>query len=190
MVDAPHMRIRADDDAARDTVRAPLRAALDRIITWGAVGYALAAVVVAVPALCPLPPDLHEAAHVALPVLVVAHLVVRTAIRVAAGPPSGEATRAAWAEARAFDRSTTLVAAVVVAAGSIGLLLALFVLVVPHVTNAAEAGLYAAVWIPLLGVIWALATVSIVEGARDRLAYAVEESDRRLRAYWTAVAGR
>ncbi|HEU4673689.1 MAG TPA: hypothetical protein VFS32_12400 [Candidatus Limnocylindrales bacterium] len=179
---------RLDRDEPDRLVRAPLSAALDRIVTLGAIGYGLACAVVFVPAICPLPPAAHEAAHLALPALVVAHLAVRTLLRLVDGRPRDEDLARAWDEAREFDRPTTLVAILVVTGGSIGLLLALLVMAEPHLAEPGQLGVYAAVYLPLLGALWILATVSFAHGARDRLATALGESDRRLREYWAAVA--
>jgi hypothetical protein len=174
-------------DERRLSVSAPLRSALDRIVT---IGYALACAVVFVPAICPLSPPAHEAAHLALPALVVVHLAVRTLLRLLDGRPRDEDVARAWDEARAFDGQTTLVAVVVVTVGSIGLLLALLATVVPKLAEPGQLGVYAAVYIPVLGALWVLATISFAHGARDRLASALAESDRRLREYWAAVGGR
>jgi hypothetical protein len=177
-------------DDRRLSVHAPLRSALDRIVTLGAIGYALACALVFVPAICPLSPTAHEAAHLALPALVVAHLVVRTLLRLVDGRPRDEDVDRAWAQARSVDRQTTLIAILVVTVGSIGLLLALLVMVEPHLAQPGQLGVYAAVYIPILGALWVLATVSFAHGARDRLAAALAESDRHLREYWAAVGRR
>ncbi|HEU4572028.1 MAG TPA: hypothetical protein VFR93_05030, partial [Candidatus Limnocylindrales bacterium] len=185
--DASRVRLRPTDDADRASVQAPLRRALDRIVTWGAIGYGLAAAAVALPALAPVPPVVGDAAHLALPLLVLCHLAIRTALRLAHGAPTDAASTVAWAEARSVDPGTAVLARVVVGAGSGGLLLAGFVLVAPHLTGPG-AGAYVALYVPVLVALWAVATVCLVEGARDRIAYGVEESDRRLRGYWSRVS--
>ena len=171
----------------RGAVREPLRSAIDWIIAWGVVGYVLAVVAVTVPAWCPLPHPLHEAAQVSLPIVVAVHLLVRSILRLKTGAPTAEATARAWSEARDTDPSGTRLAAIIVAGGSLGLLIAMAVFAVPHLANDTERGMWAALYVPILAALWGLATVSFAEGSRDRLAHALEELDRRFRAYWAAL---
>jgi hypothetical protein len=166
-------------------VEAPVRRALLRLIVRG-VG--LVAVVLAL-VLAPSVPSLtwtRDLATVLIPVVLFGVAGLIRLERQVRGRPSDAARADAWARARAMDEADAMLALVVAGWVPVALAAGLVILAGPHFAepDLEVRGVWWAFGIPVLLTGWIVATNGFLEAARDELAFALGESDRRFRAYW------
>lgn len=115
-------------------------------------------------------------------------LVVRISQRIRDRPPL-EARERAWERAKEIDHDDASLGLLVAGWVPVGLLLAMGLLIWPHLTdqNPALAAAWVVFGLPPFALAWMLATTSWLDACRDDLARAEEESDTRLRRYWANV---
>jgi hypothetical protein len=172
-----------DLDPAR-AVTQPVARALDTLILGALASFALS---VAAALTAVLAPDglLHEVAHFAL-VGVMGFIVLARAVHVLrAGRPADDA---AWSRARAAHRSDAHLAHVLTVAVPLAWLVGGVTILVHHIGMLHGPALVMGVWLPVAATMWILATFAWHDFCRDRIAAALDESDRRYREYWRDVA--
>ncbi len=173
----------------RTQVEAPVRVALT-----GLMGRGLALVgAVALLALWPMAAKPEAAICDAIACLAVAVLVgyaavIRVSQRIGSRP-APEARERAWERAREIDNDDASLGLLVAGWVPVGLLLAMGLLIWPHLTdrNPALAAAWVVFGLPPVLLAWMLATTTWLDACRDDLARAEEESDTRLRHYWANV---
>jgi hypothetical protein len=180
-----HRRVSPAPDV--DPVRAvaqPVARALDTLIL-GALGSFVLSVAAALTAV--LAPDglLHEVAHFAL-VGAMGFIVLARAVHVLRGGGSADGT--AWSRARAIDGSDARLAQVLTVAVPFAWLVGGVTILVHHIGMLHGPALVMGVWLPVAATVWILATFAWHDFCRDRIAAALDESDRRYREYWRDVA--
>ncbi len=124
----------------------------------------------------------------AVVVLVAYAAVVRISRRLG-GRPALEARERAWERAREIDSDDASLGLLVAGWVPVGLLLALGLLIWPHLTdqNPALAAAWVVFGLPPFVLAWSLASSTWLDACRDDLARAEEESDTQLRRYWANV---
>ena len=170
----------------RSLVEAPVRGAL-----VGVMGRGIALVaVMALLALWPVAARPETAirdgiAGIALGVLVAYSIYVRVAAWHAGRPPQ-DARERAWERAQEIDGEDAALSLLVAGWVPAGLLLAVGLLLWPHLTdqNPALAAAWVVLGVPPFALAWLLATTTWLDACRDDLARAELESDVRFRRYW------
>jgi hypothetical protein len=105
------------------------------------------------------------------------------------GHASEEAREVAWDRAREIDSDDAALSLLVAGWVPVGLLLALGLLLWPHVTdpNPALAAAWVVLGLPPFVAAWLFVTSMWLDACRNDLARAEQESDTRLRSYWANV---
>jgi hypothetical protein len=177
------------DADPRSQVEAPVRVALA-----GVMGRGLALVgLMALLALWPMVARPEAAVRDGIAMMGVGLLIaygtwVRASARLAGRPPA-EARELAWGRAKEIDPDDATLGLLVAAWVPAGLLLAIGLLVWPHVTdpNPALAAAWVVLGLPPFVLAWLFATTTWLDACRDDLARAEAEADTRLRTYWANV---
>lgn len=177
------MQHRPTNDPA-DMVRLPVARALDGLIVGASASFLLA-VAAALSALFLPEGPLHEVAHFAL-VAVIGVVVVARGIHVLRRERVSDPH--AWARARAVHPSDARLAQVLIVAVPIAWLAGGLTVIVHHVSVLHGPGLVIGVWLPVAAAVWVLASFAWHDFCRDRIAAALDESDRRYREYWQDLA--
>lgn len=170
----------------REVVEGPVRRELGWLVARGVGLFGAVALLAA----CPIVGDLGVADrdHLAMaaPVLLLGYVGLVYVRRLALGPTSERAREAAWSRATEVDRDDAMLGRLVVAWVPVGLLLALGVLLWPHLTdpNPALACAWAVLGLPPIVFAWLLASSTWLDAAREDLARAEDRSDALFRAYW------
>lgn len=166
------------------TVAQPVASALNFVII-GAVGsFALSVATVVTAVLTPDGP-LHEVAHFLLLGAMGAVVVGRVVhlLRGRSVPGSD-----VWARAREVDPTDARLAQVLTVAVPLAWLVGSAAILVHHLPGLHGPALVIGAWLPMAAVLWIVATFSWQDYCRDRIAAALDESDRRFREYWRDVA--
>jgi hypothetical protein len=173
-----------DTDPQR-AVEAPVRRALGRLVLRGVALVAIVLTLVLAPTLPALAWS-RDLATALIPIVLFGVVGLLRLERHVRGRPSDAARADAWARARAVDDADAMLALGVAGWVPVALAAALIVLVGPHFAepDLEIRGAWWAFGIPLLLAAWVVATNAWFEAARDELAFALGESDRRFRAYW------
>jgi hypothetical protein len=177
------------DADPRSLVEAPVRRALTGVI---ARGLALVAAVAAL-AVWPVIASPEVVVRDGIAVVVVAVLIVYVllvhASRVGRARPPEEAVELAWDRAKEIDRDEAALGLMVAGWVPVGLLLALGVLLWPHLTdsNPALAAAWSVLGLPPIAIAWMVATSTWLAACREDLARAEHEADVRFRTYWANV---
>jgi hypothetical protein len=165
-------------------VAQPVARALDSLIIGAGASFALsvAAVLTAV-----LSPDgrLHEVAHFALVGVMGAILVVR-GVHILRRERMSDPD--AWTRAEAVHRSDAHLAQVLTVAVPLAWLGGGVTIIVNHLGVLHGPGLVLGLWLPVAAAVWVLASFAWHDFCRDRIAAALDESDRRYREYWRDLA--
>ncbi len=177
------------DADPRSQVEAPVRGALA-----GVMGRGLALVgVMALLALWPVVarPDTQARdaiAGIAVGVLAAYGIAVRAMARINGRPPE-DARALAWARAQEIDSEDASLSLLVAGWVPAGLVLAIGLLLWPHLTdtNPALAAAWVVLGVPPFALAWLFVTTAWLDACRDDLARAEEESDTRSRRYWANV---
>ena len=177
------------DADPRSQVEAPVRGAL-----VGVMGRGMALVaVVSLLALWPIVARPEVAVRDAIAGIVFAVLIgygdwVLIAKRIN-GHASEEARELVWDRAREIDSDDAALGLLVAGWVPAALLLALGLLLWPHVTdpNPALAAAWVVLGLPPFVAAWLFVTTTWHDACRDDLARAEQESDTRLRSYWANV---
>ena len=173
-----------DLDPAR-AVAQPVARALDALIIGAAASFALSVVAALTAVLSPDGP-LHEVAHFAL-VGVMGVVILARAIHILRR--RSPADEAAWVRARAVHGTDARLAQVLTVAVPLAWLAGGVTILVHHIDALHGPALIMGVWLPVAAAVWTLATFAWHDFCRDRIAAALDESDRRYREYWREVAG-
>lgn len=177
------------DPDPRSSVEAPVRGALTAVMGRGIAFVAVMALLALWPVLARPETAIRDGiAEVAVAVLVAYAIGVRVARRLG-GRPCEDARERAWDRAKEVDSDDAALGLLVAGWVPVALLLAIGLLLWPHVTdpNPALAAAWVVIGLPAFAVAWMLATATWLEACRDDLARAEEESDTRLRHYWANV---
>jgi hypothetical protein len=179
-----HVSTSPDLDPAR-AVAQPVAQALDALIVGAAASFALSVAAALTAVLSPDGP-LHEVAHFAL-VGVMGVMILARAVHVLRR--RNPADDAAWVRAHATHGTDARLAQVLTVAVPLAWLVGGVTILVHHLEALHGPALVMGVWLPVAAAVWALATFAWHDFCRDRIAAALDESDRRYREYWREVAG-
>jgi hypothetical protein len=170
-------------DPAHDVAQ-PVTRVLDSLIVGAVASFALS---IAAALMAVLSPDgpLHEVAHFAL-VGVMAVIVVARGVHVMRR--GRERDPDAWTRARAVRRSDAQLAQVLIVAVPLAWLGGGVTIIVNHLGVVHGPGLVIGLWLPVAATVWILASFAWHDFCRDRIAAALDESDRRYREYWRDLA--
>jgi hypothetical protein len=172
-----------DADPVR-TVVEPVERALGVLIVGGLVSFVLSVGTVLTALFAP---DglVHEIAHVLL-VGVMVVVVVARAVQI--HWRRGEVDPDAWRRARVVHPSDARLAELLIVSVPLAWLVGNGTILVHHVPALNGAALMIGVWLPMAAVLWTVATFAWHDICRDRIAGALDESDRRYRTYWQQIA--
>jgi hypothetical protein len=170
-------------DPAHDVTQPVIRV-LDSLIVGAVASFALS---IAAALMAVLSPDgpLHEVAHFALVGVMTIIVVARGVHVMRRGRESDPDT---WTRARAVDRSDARLAQVLTLAVPLAWLVGGVTIIVHHIWVVHGPGLVIGVWLPVAATVWILASFAWHDFCRDRLAAALDKSDRRYREYWRDLA--
>lgn len=167
----------------RDWVNEPLRRAVDGILYRWIGLFGLTVVGAVAHALGAANPRVDTAVHFGLPLVLVAFIAVHLVGR----PWRRRGAADGWERAAEADGGTVVFTRAVGLAVVIGCPLAL-VAPLASVGDGASFITEVLLWFPLLWPLYALAVWVTLDCARHRLGRAVDESHRRMLAYWHGVA--
>jgi hypothetical protein len=173
----------------RMLVEAPVRGALTGVMARGIALVGTLAVLAFWPALTHADAAVRDGV-VAAAVLVLAGYVVLVRVTgLQRGRPPMEARERAWDRAREIDKDEASLGLLVAGWVPAGLLLALALMVWPHLTdpNPALAAAWTVLGLPPVAMAWMMATTTWLDACRDDLARAEQEADLRFRRYWADV---
>jgi hypothetical protein len=165
-------------------VAQPVARALDSLIVGAAASFALSVAAV-LTAVLPAEGLAHEVAHFAL-VGVMGVVLIARGIHVLRRERMSDPD--AWTRARALHRSDTHIAQALTVGVPLAWLGGGVTIIVHHVGVLHGPGLVIGVWLPVAAAVWVLASFSWHDFCRDRIAAALDESDRRYREYWRDLA--
>lgn len=179
--------MRAMSTASSDPAAAisqPVRGALEFVLLRGAASFAVAALAVVVTAL-PAGSGIYAFGHLALPGVLL-FVVAARALHVLLPRAPFDGDRA-WSRAAEVDRTETIFAAVTAVVVPVAWLVGGAAVLVHHASDAASSAAVLVVWAPAGALLWLGATIAWADDCRERLALALDESDRRFRAYWSGL---
>lgn len=165
-------------------VSQPVARALDSLIIGAGASFALS-VAAALTAVFSPEGLLHEIAHFALVGVMVVIILVRGIHVMRRANPSDPA---AWARARAVHRSDAHLAQALTVTVPIAWLVGGVTILVHHLEALHGPALVMGVWLPVAATVWILATFAWHDFCRDRIASALDETDRKYREYWRDIA--
>jgi len=170
-------------------VEAPVRRALLWLMVRGAVFVAVIGMLAACPLVMELDVMTCDRLAMAAPVILIGYAVVVHARRFIRGSVGAEARELAWARAREVDADDAWLGLAVTGWVPVALLVALVVLLWPHVTdpNPALAAAWCVLGVPPVVFAWLLASATWLDASREDLARAEGESDAAFRRYWANV---
>jgi hypothetical protein len=166
-------------------VAQPVARALHALIIGAVASFALS---VAAALTAVLSPEglAHEVAHFAL-VGVMSCIVLARGVHVLRHGPNTDPD--AWARARAVHRSDADLARVLTVSVPLAWLGGGVTIIVHHIGVLHGPGLVIGIWLPVAAAVWVLASFAWHDFWRDRIARALDESDRKYREYWRDLAG-
>jgi hypothetical protein len=167
-----------------EVVSQPVARALDTLIVGAAASFVLSVTAVLTAVLSPDGP-LHEVAHFAL-VGVMGAILIARGIHVFRREPPG--AHDAWARAGAVHASDARLARILIVAVPLAWLVGGLTIIVHHIGVLHGPGLVIGVWLPVAAAAWIMASFAWHDFCRDRIAAALDESDRKYREYWLNVA--
>jgi len=162
----------------------PVARALDSLIVGAVASFALSVAAALTAVLSPEGPA-HEVGHFAL-VGVMSVIVLARGAHVLRRGPSGD--HDAWTRARAIHRSDADLARVLTVSVPLAWLGGGLTIIVHHIEVLHGPALLMGVWLPVAAAVWVLASFAWHDFWRDRIAGALDESDRKYREYWRDVA--
>ena len=175
---------RAPDHDPSRVVTQPVARALDGLIAGAVASFALSVVIVLVAVMSP-EGLLHEVAHVAL-VAIMASVVAARLLHVLRRP--GGAGLGAWRRARDVHRWDTHLAQVLTVTVPIAWLVGGVTIVGQHLLELNRVLPLVGIWLPVAAGLWIAAAFAWHDFCHDRLAGALDESNRRYREYWRDIA--
>jgi hypothetical protein len=170
-------------------VEAPVRRALAWLILRGVALVGMIAALAACPHLLSLDVATCDRLAMAAPAVLLGYVALVYAHRLLRGRVSDEARAEAWDRAKAVDADDAALGLLVTGWVPVGLFVALFVVLWPHLTDAnpALAASWAVFGVPTIVLAWLLASSTWLDASRDDLARAEGDSDAALRRYWANV---
>jgi hypothetical protein len=167
-------------------VAQPVTRALDRLIIGAAAAFALsiAAVLAAVTA---VDGPMHDYGHFAL-FGVMGLVILARAVHVVRRRHEPNAN--AWAHAQQLHGTDAVLARALTVSVPVAWLAGAGMILAHHEAVVHPAVPLMAAALPVAAVVWVLASLSWHDYCRDRIATALEESDRRYRAYWKDLGAR
>jgi hypothetical protein len=177
------MSRRSNVDPAQ-LVAQPVARALDSLIIGAAASFAFSVAAV-LTAIFSGDGPLHEIAHFSLVGVMGAVLVAR-GIHILRRERLSEPD--VWARARAVHRSDAHLAQVLTVGVPLAWLGGGLTIIVHHIGVLHGPGLVIGVWLPVAAAVWVLASFAWHDFCRDRIAAALDESDRIYREYWRNLA--
>jgi small-conductance mechanosensitive channel len=172
-----------DVDPVR-SVAEPVERALGMLIVGGLVSF-LVSVGTVFTALFAPEGLIHEIGHVLL-VGVMVVVVVARAVQILRR--RGAVDPDAWSRARAVHPSDARIAELLIVSVPLSWLIGTGTILVHHVPALNGAALMIGAWLPMAAVLWTVATFAWHDICRDKIAGALDESDRRYRTYWQGIA--
>jgi hypothetical protein len=167
----------------RHDVEAPVHRALEFLIVRGAASFAIAIVAVLITVMAVDGPPA-TIGHLALPAVLGIVIVARIVHVLVRG--AGPVTDGAWQRASAIQGGESRLAAAVAIAVPLAWAAGGAAILVRHAElRGIEDAL--GVWLPIGGALWVGASIAWAHDCRERLALALDESDRRFRAYWAGL---
>jgi hypothetical protein len=170
-------------DPAGDVAQ-PVNRALDSLIVGAVASFALSIAAVLTAVLGPEGP-VHEVAHFALVGVMSVIVLARGVYVVRRGSRSDPD---AWARARAVHRSDVDLARFLTVSVPLAWLGGGLTIIVQHIDPLHGPGLVLGVWLPVAAAVWILASFAWHDFWHDRIASALDESDRKYREYWQDIA--
>jgi hypothetical protein len=173
----------------RTMVEAPVRRALTAMIGRGLVLILVMVVLAAVPVLAHPDVGVRDGIAMLAVAVLVAYIVLVRASRFGRSHPSDDELEGAWTRAKEIDRDEAALGLLVAGWVPVGVILALGVLLWPHITdpNPALAAAWCVLGLPPMAMAGMVATTTWLAACRDDLARAERESDSRFRTYWSNV---
>ncbi len=170
----------------RSLVEQPVRRELAAVILRGLALVAVPAVLAALPVIWPLDASTRNLVVAVAVLLLLGYALLVHAVRLVRGRTSVAAREEAWARAKEVDAADAWLGRLISGWVPIGLLMALGVLVWPHVTdpNPALGCAWVVLGLPPIAVAWLFASSTWLDACREDLARAEGESDARFRRYW------
>jgi hypothetical protein len=173
----------------RRLVEAPIRRALAWLVVRGLILVSAIAALAACPHTMAL--DVHARDHVAMaaPVVLLGYVLLVHARRLLRGPVPAEARAEAWERAKQVDPDDAMLGLLVTGWVPVALMVALAVLLWPHIAdpNPGLAAAWVVLGLPPIVVAWLVASSTWLDASRDDLARAEVESDAAFRRYWANV---
>lgn len=172
------------DVTPSEYVAAPMRAALDGIVTRGAAAFGVVVAAACLPAM-PVDEQFRVLTYHLLPALLGLYLVgqqVRHAFRARPDDP------AAWQRAREMDSSEARLARLIALAVPAGCLLAGAAVLGPHLADPDDQARVLGVFLPLFVVLWLAVAFAWTDDCRRTISRAVVDCDQRFRAYWAGIS--
>ncbi len=166
-----------------DDVSEPVSRALDTLILVAAASFGLSVLAV-LATVAALESQVDAIAHAALPGLMGAVVVVRGLYVLVRRP---RARDDAWDRARAVSRVDARLAEILAFAVPIAWLVGCVGILVRHGSGLHGFAAVLGIWLPLAAALWIFATFAWVDACKERIASAVDESDRRYRQYWRDI---
>ena len=173
------MRPTPDIDPAQ-AVAEPVARALNALILGAAASFGLSVAAVLLAVVTPDGP-IHEFGHFALPgvmAIVVLGRAVHVVRRRRAPDPN------AWGHAQRLHGWDAVLARGLTVSVPLAWLAGAITVIVHHESVLHPALPIMAAWLPIAATVWILATFAWYDFCRDRVAAALDESDRRYRTYW------
>jgi hypothetical protein len=177
----------ADVDPSRH-VHEPIARALNGLILVATVSFAIFVMITVAAMVTPDGP-LHELSHVAM-LVVMAMVVVARGVHMwrHRGPTAESApTDESWDRAAAGNRFDVMLARVLTVAVPLVWLVGNLLILVHRLPMMENAVPVAGLWLPMAAALWIFATFAWLDFCHDRVAAAIDESDRRFRGYWQDI---
>jgi hypothetical protein len=176
-------------DDPRMLVQAPVRGALAGLMARGIALVGILAGLALLPALAHPDARVRDGVVIAAVIVLVGYVVLVRTAGLRRGRPPLEARERAWDRAREMDSDDASLGLLVAGWVPAGLLLALALMVWPHLidANPALAAAWTVLGLPPVAIAWMLATTTWLDACRDDLARAEHEADLRFRRYWADV---
>ena len=170
-------------------VEAPVRRALAWLILRGVALVGAIAALAACPHVFELDVATCDSLAMAAPAILLGYATIVHAHRLLRGRVSDDARAEAWDRAKAVDVDDATLGLLVTGWVPVGLFVALFVVLWPHLTDAnpALAAAWAVFGVPTIVLAWLVASSTWLDASRDDLARAEGDSDAALRRYWANV---
>lgn len=165
------------------SVTEPVERALDGLIVGAAASFGLSVAAVFATVFA-VEGQVHAIAHLSLPALMVAVIVIRGAHVLRPHPTPRDDV---WTRARAVSAFDSRLARTLSFAVPLAWLVGGGAILVRHASMLQDLLVVGGLWLPLAAALWILATFAWTDACRDRIGAGLDESDRRFRDYWRNI---